>query len=204
MAINLSKGQKINLKKDSGKSLDSFCVGLNWGAIEGKAFFGLMSTTSSVDLDGSCIQFDDEGNDFDCVYYGHLKSNDRSIAHSGDDLTGDIGGDDGLDNEVISVDLSIVNPNVTQIYFVLNSYKKQDFASIPYARIRMYEGTAKSVEKVFAKFDVSSEPQYAGHVSMIMGKLYKRNGEWKFHAIGEAIKDRDLDSTILRIKESYI
>ena len=36
MAINLSKGQKIDLRKESGSELTNFCVGANWGAIETK------------------------------------------------------------------------------------------------------------------------------------------------------------------------
>jgi tellurium resistance protein TerZ len=38
------------------------------------------------------------------VYFGNLKAKNGSVKHSGDDLTGDMGGDDGLDNEVITVD----------------------------------------------------------------------------------------------------
>ena len=40
MAINLTKGQKIDLRKSSGETLTNFCVGVNWGAIEKKALFG--------------------------------------------------------------------------------------------------------------------------------------------------------------------
>lgn len=40
MAINLTKGQKIDLRKETGATLTNFCVGVNWGAIETKAFFG--------------------------------------------------------------------------------------------------------------------------------------------------------------------
>lgn len=38
MAINLAKGQKISLAKDSGERLINFCVGANWGAITQKDF----------------------------------------------------------------------------------------------------------------------------------------------------------------------
>ena len=34
MAINLEKGQRINLEKSNGSKLTNFCVGCNWGAIE--------------------------------------------------------------------------------------------------------------------------------------------------------------------------
>ena len=34
MAINLEKGQRINLEKSNGTKLQNICVGVNWGAIE--------------------------------------------------------------------------------------------------------------------------------------------------------------------------
>jgi len=59
MAINLSKGQKIDLRKETGAKLTSFCVGVNWGAIETKGFLGLSTNKQSVDLDLSCILIDE-------------------------------------------------------------------------------------------------------------------------------------------------
>ncbi len=48
----------------------------------------------------------------------------------------------------------------------------------------MYEGTPQKVKEVFASYDVAAEPQYKGMTALIMGKLYRRNGKWKFSAIG--------------------
>lgn len=36
--------------------------------------------------------------------------------HTPDDTEGDKGGDDGLDNEIITVDLTKVNPQIDQIF----------------------------------------------------------------------------------------
>ena len=68
MAINLQKGQKIDLRKDSGEKLHNFCVGANWGAIEKKSLFGLIKDTKNVDLDLSCILIDDENKICDHLY----------------------------------------------------------------------------------------------------------------------------------------
>ena len=100
MAINLQKGQRINLEKSNGSKLQNICVGINWGAIEKKGWFGGTSK-EAVDLDASCALYDDNKNLLEIIYFGKLRSNDGSIAHSGDDLTGDMGGDDGLDNEIV-------------------------------------------------------------------------------------------------------
>ena len=200
MAVNLVKGQKISLKKENGSDLTSFCVGANWGKIEKKGFFGGLKK-EAVDLDLSAALFDSNKQLVDVVYYGNLQVS--GVKHSGDDLVGD-DEDDGLDNEVIQVNLPQLNPNVEQVVFILNSFKGQDFATIPYASIRLYEGTPDRVNEIFATYEVAKEPQFAGYVSMILGKLYKRNGEWKFSAIGEPTKDKKLQDTINSVAQRYL
>ncbi|SDI12519.1 TerD family protein [Chryseobacterium taeanense] len=203
MAINLQKGQRINLKKENGAMLTQACVGINWGAIEKKGFFGGI-TREAVDLDASCILYDANKNATEVIYFGNLKSKNGAIRHSGDDLTGDIDGDDGLDNEVITVDFSNLDSNVEHVALVLNSYKGQDFGTIPFASIRIYEGTPTNVREVFAKYDIANDASFRGHVSMVMGVFYKRNGEWKFNAIGDPTKDRKLQETIETVKQQYL
>ena len=219
MAINLQKGQKIDLRKESGEKLQNFCIGVNWGAIETKALFGLMKNKQVVDLDLSCILIDDNNNVCDHLYSplynpqvlqqfglpkGKLDSNDGALHHTGDDLQGDKGGDDGLDNEIITVNLDRVAPNVSKIFFFLNNVGKEDFSQIPYAKIRMFEGTPQRVNSVFASYNVAAEPAYAGKRALILAKLYKRNGEWKFDAIGDPVDDSFLGQTIHRIVQSYL
>ena len=203
MAIRLEKGQRINLEKSNGSKLTNICVGVNWGAITKKGWFGF-TTTEAVDLDASCAEFDAAGNVIDKVWFRHLKSNDGAIKHSGDDLTGDTDGDDGLDNEVITVDLTKVPANVDKIAFVLNSFRGQDFKTIPFASIRIYEGTPTQVKEVFATYDIANDPTFAGSVSMVMGVFYKRNGEWKFNAIGAPTKDRNFEQTLETVKRQYL
>jgi tellurium resistance protein TerZ len=203
MAINLQKGQRINLKKENGTTLQNVCVGVNWGAIEKKGWLGGTSK-EAVDLDASCALFDDAKNLMDVIYFGQLKSKDGAIKHSGDDLTGDLGGDDGLDNEIITVDFSKLNPNTTSVAFMLNSFRGHDFGTIPFASIRIYEGTPSRVNEVFATYNIAKGEGFAGHVSMVMGVFYKRNNEWKFNAIGEPTKDKKLEETIRTVQQNYL
>ena len=221
MAIRLEKGQRINLEKSNGSKLTSFCVGCNWGAITKNTFFGLFSSNVDVDLDLSCLMFDAEGNPVDHIYSplyrfgdrnvglpnGKLDSIDRALHHTGDDREGDQNGDDGLDNEIITVDLNRVDAKVNQIVFFLNIYNNEDFqgdfSEIPYASIRMYEGTASKVREVFASYDVATKSNCVGMRALVMGKLYRRNGEWKFAAIGDAFEDRSIVHTIARVMKDY-
>lgn len=220
MAIRLEKGQRINLEKNTGAKLTNFCVGCNWGAIETSGgFLGLGKKTIDVDLDLSCIMIDANGKICDHIYsplykpeflaryglpLGKVDSKDKALHHSGDDLKGDEGGDDGLDNEIITVDLNKVSDNIQQIFFFLNNCGREDFSQIPYASIRMYEGTPDRVKEVFAQYNVAAESQYRGKLALIMGKLYKKDGNWKFAAIGDAYEDANLCLTIQRILNSYV
>lgn len=204
MAINLQKGQRISLEKTNGSKLQNVCVGINWGAIEKKGMFGFGTTKEAVDLDASCALFNDAKQTVDVVYFGSLKSKDGAIKHSGDDLTGDMSGDDGLDNEILTIDFSQLNPEITYVAFVLNSFRGHDFGTIPFASIRIYEGTAKRVNEIFATFDIAKGAGFAGHTSMVMGVFYKKNGEWKFNAVGEPTKDKKLEETVKTVANQYL
>ena len=221
MAIRLEKGQRINLEKETGAKLTNFCVGCNWGAIVKKTFFGLSSSVVDVDLDLSCLMFDAEGKPIDHIYSplyrfgdrnvglpnGKVDSVDHALHHTGDDTQGDQNGDDGLDNEIITVDLNKVSSQTNSIVFFLNIYNNNefsgDFSEIPYVSIRMYEGTATKVHSVFAQYDVATKDNCRGMRALVMGKLYRRNGEWKFAAIGDAFEDRNIVQTIGRVMKDY-
>lgn len=219
MAIRLEKGQRINLEKDSGAKLTNFCVGCKWGDVKKKSFFGLLTNNVDVDLDLSCLMFDAEGNPIDHIYSplfrfgdkniglpnGKLDSIDHAIHHTGDALKSG----PGIDDEVITVDLNKVSAQVSSIVFFLNIYNNNvyqgDFSGIPYARIRMYEYDRKpeKVKEVFAEYNINTMDDCSGKRGMVMAKLYRRNGEWKFAAIGDAFEDKSIVLTIVRVMKDY-
>ena len=201
MSINLQKGERISLFKSNGNRLQEFCVGANWGSIERRGIFGT-SKRVSVDLDLSVGLFNAHNRLVNTIYFGNLYT--KGIQHSGDDLTGDINGNDGLDNEVMSINLREIDPEINQLVFVLNSYRGQDFSDIPFASIRLYEGSKKRVKSVFSNYNVASDKQFSGYVSLVLGKLYRRNGEWKFSAIGEPTKDRRLQGLLKTVENQYL
>lgn len=183
-----------------------------------------------VDLDLSCLLFDASGNPIDHIYSplyafgdhkiglpnGKLDTLDRALHHTGDDLTGDQDGDDGLDNEIITVDLTKINSKVASIVFFLNVYNNKeyagDFSGIPYAYIRMFEPSMgyrngqyviTGVKENFAQYDVSTKTDCKGMRGLVLGRLYRHNGEWKFNAIGDAFPDKSIVNTIARILRDY-
>lgn len=179
MAISLTKGQKISLAKEAGGELTRVVMGLGWDPIKKKGVFGLGGQID-VDLDASCLLFDEGRNLVDAVWFRQLTSKDGSIRHTGDNLTGAGEGDD----EQIIVDLPRVPANVKTLMFVVNSFTGQNFSQIENASCRLVDQTSG---REIAKYDLSCQ---GNHTAQIMAKLYRHNNEWKMHAIGENANGR--------------
>jgi len=175
MSVNLVKGQKISLTKDGGEALRRVTMGLGWDAKKSKGFLGFGGGPQSIDLDASCMLFDDGGRLVDAVWFNQLRSRDGSIVHTGDNLTGAGEGDD----EQIQVDLASVPANVKTLVFVVNSFTGQSFAEIENAFCRIVD---MSNDNEIARYDLSAQ---GSHTAQVMAKLYRHNNEWKMHAIGE-------------------
>ncbi|BCM92262.1 stress response protein SCP2 [Abditibacteriota bacterium] len=180
MAISLAKGQKISLEKEAGGALTRITMGLGWDVAAKKGFMGFGGGSGSVDLDASCVLFDDANNQVDAVWFQQLRSKDGSIQHTGDNLTGAGDGDD----EQIIVDLSRVPANVKSLVFVVNSFTGQNFSQIENAFCRVIN--AQNNQEI-ARYNLSAQ---GAHTAQIMAKLYRHNGEWKMHAIGEIASGR--------------
>jgi tellurium resistance protein TerZ len=196
--INLKKGSSISLEKYGNKP-ENIYVGLNWGKIN--SWWGLWQ--EDVDLDGSVSMFSADKKHVDTVYFKKKHSDDSAVHHSGDDLSGDDVSDD-KDNEVISINLKRVSGNVETVFIYLNSYRGQEFDTIPYAKIRLLDGKGNGAQNVFASFNLSAEPEYKGKVSMIMAKIIRNGGDWKFVTIGDAVKARTIKDTVDLIKHHYL
>ena len=194
--INLVKGQKINLVKNGGGALTKFCAGANWG---------VLPNGDSVDLDLYVASFDGNKNTVEIIGWGeNWESTTGAMQHSGDDTQGDEGGDDGLDNEIITVDLSRLQPNVEKIAVFLTSFRGQDFAIVPHAAVRIYEGTNERVTNVVANYAIGKDSSFSGHVVMVLGIFYKHNGEWKFSAVGTPTRDRTYKDAVNTIKAKFL
>jgi tellurium resistance protein TerZ len=189
MTVNLQKGQKISLDKEAGGALSRVTMGLGWDAIKSKGFLGFGAKTESVDLDASCVMFDEQNRPVDVVWFRQLKSQDGSIVHTGDNRTGAGDGDD----EQIIVDLSRVPANVKSLVFTVNSFTGQTFAQVENAYCRVVN--AANNQEV-ARYDLSVQ---GAHTAQIMVKLYRHGGEWKMHAIGENGRGRTFDELLPQI-----
>lgn len=193
MSINLSKGDKIDLKK-SNPGLSNILVGLGWDPVQqsGGGFFKSLfgGGQADIDCDASVFMLNQEGKLSgikDLIYFGNLKSACKSVLHTGDNLTGEGTGDD----EQILVNLDKVPSNIHKLLFVVNIYncvdRKQHFGMIENAYIRVEDQGNK---KEIAKYNLSDN--YSEKTTLIVGAIYRKDGSWQFKAIGEGKKDAGL------------
>jgi stress response protein SCP2 len=197
MAINLQKGQRVDLTK-SNPGLSKILVGLGWDPVKsgGGGFLGSLfgASTPNIDCDASVLMLGENDrlqNNHDVVYFGNLKSRDGSVQHSGDNLTGDGDGDD----EQIFVDLSKVPANIHKLVFVVNIYdsvkRRQHFGMIQNAFIRIVNPASNQ-----AMLHYNLTDDYSGKTCLIAGELYRHGSDWKFAAIGNGTNAASLGEVV--------
>ena len=174
MSISLVKGQKIDLTKgNSGLAKVVFGLGWDTNRYDGNVDF---------DLDVSAFLTDNTGKvtgEADFVFYNQANHPSGAIIYSGDNQTGAGSGDD----ETFTVDLTKIPSNIEKISFVVTIYdaenRLQNFGMVDNSFIRAYDDNTK--EELF-KFELNEDFSLA--TGIVAGELYRRNGEWKFNAVG--------------------
>jgi tellurium resistance protein TerD len=174
MAINLQKGQKIDI------GLTKISVGLGWNPNQGTGF--------DFDLDASAFLLDStkkiplEGF---FVFYGNANSPDMAIHHTGDDPNG--GNSEFGDDEAIKVDLEKVDPRIGEILFVVTIHeyetRRQNFGQVKDSYIRIVDDS-NNIE--IAKYELGED--FSIETAVEFGRLYRREGKWKFEASGIGYK----------------
>lgn len=175
MAINLQKGQKIDI------GLTKMSVGLGWNPNEGTGY--------DFDLDASAFMLDKERlipEEKFFVFYGNVNSPDGALYHTGDDPTG--GNSEAGDDETIQIDLTKVDGRIQEILFVVTIHeaiqRKQNYGQVRNSYIRIVDDlTGQEIAKYELGEDFSIE------TAVEFGRLYKREGRWKFEASGIGYKE---------------
>lgn len=174
MSVNLGKGQQISLSKSDGTTLTSVRMGLGWQAAPRKGFLAKLTGAREIDLDASAVLFA-AGQPADVVFFQHLVSDDGSVRHTGDNLTGGLGTDD---DEAILVDLAHVPSHVDQIVFTVNSFTGQTFTEVQNAFCRLVDETTGAE---LARYTLTGG---GDHTAQIMAKVHRSGGGWQMTAIG--------------------
>lgn len=175
--VSLKKGQKLSLSKMS-PDLRSVNVGLGWE---------LGSGGQSYDLDVEAFMLGQDGRvvgDNWFVFYNQPVSPDGAVRSNGDSRDGRGGGDD----EVISVNLDRLAQSVQRIVFVvtINEAKTYgyNFSNVRDAYVRIADADSG---RELARFNLTE--YYPSVCSMVVGELYRHNGEWKFNPVGDGTAD---------------
>lgn len=169
MAINLQKGQRENI------NAPKFTIGLGWDT-------NSSSTGTGFDLDASVFILGENKkviSDAHFIFYNNLKSPDDAVIHTGDNLTGDGDGDD----EQIKIDLTKINSAVQEICIVVTIHdaeeRKQNFGQVRNSFVRIVDDS-NNTELV--KYEL--EEDFSIETAVEFGRIYKRENQWKFEAVG--------------------
>ncbi len=178
MSINLSKGQKVDLTKGN-PSLKSIMVGLGWdvNAFDSGADFDLDASAFLLGSSGKCPT------EKEFIFYGNLEHSSGSVKHMGDNLTGEGDGDD----EQVMVNLSTIPDNIEKVAFTVTIYdaerRRQNFGQVSNAYIRIVD-EATNTELI--RYDLGED--FSIETAVVVGELYKKDGDWKFNAIGSGFQ----------------
>ncbi|KQR92703.1 chemical-damaging agent resistance protein C [Chryseobacterium sp. Leaf180] len=174
MAINLQKGQRENI------NAPKFTIGLGWDTNN-------TSTGGAFDLDASLFLLGDDKklvSDSHFVFYNNLESPDKAVIHSGDNLTGDGDGDD----EQIKIDLTKIDAAVKEITVVVTIHeadaRKQNFGQVRNSFIRIFN---TDTNEELLKYELDED--FSIETAVEFGRIYNRNGEWKFEAVGSGQRE---------------
>ncbi|WP_415954306.1 TerD family protein [Streptomyces sp. KLOTTS4A1] len=170
--VNLQKNQTVSLVKGGRPLLSQVKMGLGWEpAHRGK----------DIDLDASVIAYGPDRKQIDSCYFGKLSILGGAIKHSGDNLTGEGGGDD----EVIVVDLGRLPQEVSGLVFTVNSFSGQKFTEVAQAYCRLIDA---ATDQELVRFDLTNAQPQTG---VMMAKLIRQfSGEWEMTAMGDFVKSR--------------
>ena len=176
MAVNLSKGQRVSLEK----SMTLAMVGLGWDTNRYDGGF-------DFDLDAAAFLLGENGKvmkDEDFIFYNNLESQDGSVRHTGDNLTGAGDGDD----EVAVVNFSKVPPQVQKIAITVTIHdavnRRQNFGQVANAFVRVAKMAHENDfggEEVL-RYDLAEE--FSVETALVICEIYCHGSEWKFNPVG--------------------
>ncbi|MGL4790943.1 MAG: TerD family protein, partial [Anaerotignaceae bacterium] len=171
-------GQKVDLTKGN-PGLKKIMVGLGWDV-------NTFDSGSNFDLDASAFLVGENGRcitEKEFIFYGNLEHTSGSVKHMGDNLTGEGEGDD----EQIQIDLSLIPDNVSKVAFTVTIYdadtRRQNFGQVSNAYIRIFDEVTNTE---LIRYDLGED--FSIETAVVVGEIYRRNGEWKFDAIGSGFQ----------------
>ena len=178
MAIQLKKGQKIDLTKGN-PGLKHIRLGLGWDT-------NMFDGGDDFDLDVSLFMVGKSGKveqDEDFIFYNNLKHSSGAVEHLGDNLTGEGNGDD----EQVKVDLSLVPQNISKIAFTVTIHealeRRQNFGQVSNSYVRVID---EDTNQELLNYELGED--FSIETAIVVCEIYRHNGEWKFNALGSGFE----------------
>lgn len=184
MSVSLGKGGNVSLSK-AAPGLTKVMIGLGWDVRE--------TDGENYDLDASALACGENNkvlSDDHFVFYGsRLRTSDddeRPMSPDGSIMCGpdNLDGSGDGDDEYIDVDLAAVSADITKITIVVSIHeaeeRKQNFGQVSNAYIRVVDAFN---DDELARYDLAEDA--STETAMVFGELYRREGQWKFRAIGD-------------------
>lgn len=174
MAINLSKGQKVDLTKGN-PGLTNIIVGLGWDTnkYDGRNDFDLDSSVFLLNSSGKCAS------EADFIFYNNTSGSNGAVVHTGDNRTGEGDGDD----EQVNINLSNVSSSIEKIAFSITIHdaeaRGQNFGQVNNSYVRIINA---DTQEELIRYDLGED--FSIETAVVVGELYRHNNEWKFNAIG--------------------
>ncbi|KAF0848812.1 TerD family protein [Nocardia caishijiensis] len=167
--VTLRKSETVSLTKPGAPALTRVRMGLGWDP----ATHG-----GRIDLDASVIAYDDRAKKLTNVWFLRREAFDGAIKHSGDNLTGHGDGDD----EVITVDLTALPPEVYALIFTVNSFAGHKFDQVGRAHCRLLDDHTGAE---LVRFELSKGEPTTG---VFLAMLTRAAPGWNMTALGEYSK----------------
>lgn len=161
--LQIAKGANVELSSLS-EVPGSITMALSW-----------TDPDASGEADVSVLLLDHDGKvrgDQDFIFYNQPSSADGSVQLLGKTPTGS-----GSEDRIL-LDLDVMAPEVTRLVVAASRYEGATFGDLDDLRLNLSDGSGEHL-LTFEITDADTETAF------LFGELYRRNGAWKFRAVGQ-------------------
>ncbi|MBW7455246.1 VWA domain-containing protein [Paenibacillus sepulcri] len=160
----LSKGQKADVTK--GRELAAISLRFGWS-----------TSQASMSIDAAAFLLSDRSRcerDEDFIFYGNPAAGNGAVSHAAMDAA---------DKESITLSLARITAQTAKIAFTVTIHEGERqghfMQEVSGLYVRLVD---ESTGEELLRFDYGAE--YTRETAVVVGELYRNNGEWKFNAIG--------------------
>jgi len=170
MTINLNKGERINLSKET-PNLKQAAIGLGWKINQ-------KNPALKLKLDVYVFMLGSNGK-IPAAKYLVFSENQESLDGS---ISYNLGNLDG-DSQTIKIDLNKIDNSIQELVFIVTIHKarerKQSFNEVDKSYLRIYDHQKR---EEIAKYQL--EEKFLRETGVEFGRLYRKDNQWRFQAVG--------------------